>query len=136
ILFLYAVSGLVELTMKKRHAQTRLRGGLIWYLVTSPRFSLAMGGPAAMGSLLALRAQQPEAYEQMREALAELRSSADEESRVMASGSYLEIVAWRAREESLGLVTEVPFFALLETIPLILIGMAMYRLGLFERRFD
>jgi len=136
ILFLYAVSGLVALTMIKWQAKTQLRVGLIWYLVTSLMFSLVMGGQAAMESLPALQAQQPEAYEQMREALAELRSSADEESRVMASGSYLEIVAWRAREESLGLVTEVPFFALLETIPLILIGMAMYRLGLFERRFD
>lgn len=136
ILFLYAVSGLVALSMIKWQARTQLRVGLVWYLVASLMFSLVMGGQAAMESLPSIQAQQPEAYAQMREGLDRLLANAEKEGRVMADGSYAEIVAWRLSEESASLVTEVPFFALLETIPLILIGMAMYRFGLFDRRLD
>jgi uncharacterized protein len=136
ILFLYAVSGLVALSMIKWQARTQLRVGLVWYLVASLMFSLVMGGQAAMESLSSIQAQQPEAYAQMREGLDRLVANAEKEGRVMADGSYVEIVAWRLSEESASLVTEVPFFALLETIPLILIGMAMYRFGLFDRRLD
>lgn len=135
ILFLYAASGFVALAMLRWEARTQLRVGIVWYLVGALFLTVAMGGQAAMESLPAVQAQAPEQSERIRKGTADMIEAADREAAVMGVGSYAEIVAYRLAEETNGLA-ETPIVALVETIPLMLIGMALYRRGLFERRFD
>jgi uncharacterized protein len=135
ILFLYAVSGFVALSMLKWSAKTQLRVGIAWYLVGALVLSVLLGGQAAIENIPAVQQQAPEQYEQLREGNAHQVEEADEESRVMAGGSYDAIVSYRVTEE-VSMYFEVVFFSLVGTVPLMLIGMALYRLGLFERGFD
>ncbi|HEY6814931.1 MAG TPA: DUF418 domain-containing protein [Croceibacterium sp.] len=136
ILFLYAIAGLIALPMLGWEAKTQLRVGLIWYCSGALLFTALLGSQAAIESIPAVQAQDPEAYKQLGRSLAEMIAKAEGESRIMREASFPGIVAWRAIEEGRNLVTQVPFFALVETVPLMLIGMALYRLGLFDRRFD
>ena len=136
ILFLYAVAGLLALPALRWEARTQLRVGLIWYLSGALLFTALLGSQAATESIPAVQAQDPAAYKELTKSLGEMVAEAKDESTVMREGSYGGIVVWRAREEALNLVTQIPFFALIETVPLMLIGMALYRLGLFERRLD
>ena len=135
ILFLYALAGLVALPMLTWQAKTQLRVGIGWFLVGSLMFSVMLGGQAAMEGIPAVQAQQAEAYEELKVELDKQVSDAAKESAVFQTGSYGEIVTFRVTEQA-GDLGFIPFFALLETVPLMLIGMALYRMGLFERRFD
>ena len=135
ILFLYAISGLVALGMLTWQAKTQLRFGIVWYLTGALLLSVLMGGQAAMEGIPRVQQRAPAQYAELREATADMLADADKESAVMAGGSYPGIVRYRATEET-SMYGEVVFFALVETIPLMLIGMALYRMGLFERRFD
>jgi uncharacterized protein len=135
ILFLYAVSGLAVLGMLKWSAKTQLRVGIAWYLVGALLLSVLLGGQAAIENIPAVQRQAPEQHEELVKGDADAIREADEESRVMAGGSYSDVVAYRV-DESTGMYVQTVFFSLVETIPLMLIGMALYRMGLFERRFD
>lgn len=135
ILFLYAVAGFGALAMLKWQAKTQLRVGIAWYLAGALFFSVILGGQAAMENISQVQQQAPEQHEQVKKGVADMIAKAEKETAAMAEGSYGEIVAYRVAEEG-NMYGEVVFFAVMETIPLMLIGMAMYRMGLFERRFD
>ena len=53
----------------------------------------------------------------------------------MSGDSYAGVVEYRIKEEA-GEIVQAVVFGPIETIPLMLIGMALYRMGLFERKFD
>src|SRR5690606_23983029 len=135
ILFGYAMSGLMVLPMLGWQARTQLRVGLVWYVVGSLALATALGGQAALEGLPRAQTEQPEAYDQLREAKADLLREAEETTEVMRNGSYADVVGHRVVNQSLGLI-KAPIFALFETIPLMLLGMALYRLGLFEGGVD
>ncbi len=136
ILFLYAVAGLIALPMLRWDAGRQLRIGVAWYLVGSLLFTAILGEQAARENIPSVQAQNPEAYDKQAKSREKMIADAAAESRVMREGGYRDIVNRRVREEGPNLATQIPFFALIETVPLMLIGMAMYRLGLFERRLD
>jgi uncharacterized protein len=98
-------------------------------------FSVILGGQAAMEGIPQLQAREPEAYEELRKEIDRQAFDAAKETEVFETGTYRDVVAFRATEQVADLAF-IPFFALLETVPLMLIGMALYRMGLFERRFD
>ena len=135
ILFLYAASGFVLLAMIGWQAKTQLRIGLVWCIVGALMLALTLGGQAALEMLPSVQAQQREAYVELQRAEAEMLSEAAQTTRVMREGSYGDVVVHRARTESASLL-KTPFIAVIETIPLMLVGMALYRLGLFAGRFD
>ena len=135
ILFMYAIGGFGALAMLKWPARTQLRVGIAWWLVGALLLTALLGGQAAMESLPQARANAPEQYEELRQGATDMLGSAGKETAVMAGGSYGEVVSYRVREEAEGL-GQALFFALVETIPLMLVGMALYRMGLFERGFD
>ena len=135
ILFLYAVSGFVVLLMIGWKARTQLRVGLAWYAVGAIVLAGALGAQAAPEMVPSLRAEQPKAYAELQKTKAEMQSHAAETIRVMREGSYGDVVVHRAREEGTA-VLKTPFIAVLETLPLMLIGMALYRMGLFAGGFD
>jgi len=135
ILFMYAIAGMVALAMLKWQAKTQLRIGIVWYLVGAFMLTAGLGSQAAMENFPRVQANAPEQYEQVRQAIADQLTSMERERTVMATGDYGEVLAYRAGHEAVGLA-EAGFIAVLETIPLMLIGMAVYRLGWFERRPD
>jgi uncharacterized protein len=135
ILFLYAFAGFVALPMLTWRARTQLRVGIAWFLAGGLLFSVILGGQAAMEGIPLVQAQQPEAYQELKTEIDRQVSDAAKEAAVFETGSFGEVVAFRLAEQASDLGV-IPFFALLETVPLMLIGMALYRMGLFEGRFD
>jgi len=135
ILFMYAIAGFGALAMLKWQAKTQLRVGVAWYLVGALLLTVLLGGQAAVENVPAVQANAPTEYAAMKNEVADIQTETEAERAVMSGGSYADVVIFRARNEISGLV-EAVFFALIETIPLMLIGMAVYRMGLFERRFD
>lgn len=135
ILFLYAVSGLIALAMLKWSPQVQLKVGVAWFLVGALALTFALGSQAALETMPAAQQASPERYAEAQEGLADQVADAKAEIAAMSGDSYVGVVAYRLREEAGG-IAEAVFFGPLETIPLMLIGMALYRLGLFERRLD
>jgi uncharacterized protein len=135
ILFLYAVSGLVALAMLRWEVRTQFKVGVIWFLVGSFMLSLMLGQQAAMENIPQVQQSAPARYAEARKDRAEELAKTAKETAAMAGDSYAGVLEYRVREESGGIAQAV-FFGPLETIPLMLIGMALYRMGLFERRLD
>ena len=135
ILFLYAVSGLAALAMLTWEARTQLKVGLMWFLVGSIMLTLMLGQQAAVENIPSVQRSAPARYAEAREDRAEELAETARETAAMSGDSYAGLIEYRVREESGGIAVAV-FFGPLETIPLMLIGMALYRMGLFERRFD
>lgn len=131
ILFLYAVSGLVVLAMLDWEPRTQLGVGIAWAIGGALLMSAMQGGAAAIEVSAALQAQQPQAYEAVRQGAQNAVSGALAETGIMRGGSYGEIVWWRLQEETLPLLRTTQLIAPLETVPLMLLGIALYRLGLF-----
>ena len=135
ILFAYAVAGFAALLMIHWDARMQLRAGLAWYAAGALVLAAMLGQQAYLEGNPRAQAERPWAYDSLRKAKAEELSESADTIRVMREGSYGEVVAHRARTESASLL-KIPFIAVLETIPLMLVGMALYRLGLFSGRFD
>ena len=135
ILFLYALSGFAVLAMIGWQPRTQLRFGLAWCVVGALMLAVLLGGQAALEALPSVQARQPEAYAELQKAQADILTESAETTRVMREGGYGDVVVHRARTESMALLKS-PFIAMIETIPLMLVGMALYRLGLFAGRFD
>ena len=129
ILLLYALAGFAALAFVRFPARQLLGMGIVWYVCGGLFFAMAHWGPAHVELDAAQPALRAEAdfygawwHGQEREAQAE--------TAVFRSGSYGDQVAFIARER-VPQLRQYPALALLETIPLMLIGMAFYRLGLF-----
>ena len=117
-------------------ARRQLAFGLAGYLAGALLMILALGSPMKVE-------QQPDAPQQTtQETVADDGGAgkgrlleAEAESAVFGQGSYADIVRHRAAnelDESWWLV----WLALTETVPLMLLGMALYRLGFFSGLFD
>lgn len=117
ILFLYALAGFAVLPMVHWSARTQLWAGLAWYLAASLLMALALHTSAMR-------------WEGLADARDAAIARAASEAAVLAGPDYGALVAYRLREQS-GDLLEVLTTALHETIPLILLGMALYRLGFF-----
>jgi uncharacterized protein len=135
ILFLYAVSGLAVLAMIGWQPRTQLRVGLAGYVVGALILTAALGAQAAPELVPGMRRAQPEAYAELQKTKAEMLSGAADTIGVTRDGSYADVVVHRARTDGTA-VLQTPFIAVLETIPLMLVGMALYRFGLFAGRVD
>jgi uncharacterized protein len=135
ILFLYAVSGFVALFLLRWAAKTQLLVGLLWYLTGSIAFTGALGMQAALEARPEAREQQGEVWTQSEAAWQGEIAAAQAERQVLQGDSYGAVVAYRYSEQS----DQLAFYlilAFLETVPLMLIGMALYRFGLFAGGFD
>lgn len=132
ILTLYAVWGMVALLMVKWQARTQLGVGLSLYAFGTLVMTLLMGGSyLASTSELVQAKMTPAQVADVSEAPRRMLASAHEELLVMRDGTWPEIVA-----DSLGdapeLLQEVLLVGPTETLGLMLIGMALYRFGLFS----
>ena len=135
ILFLYSISGFAVLAMMRWRARTQLRIGLAWYLIGSLAFTLAVGSQAALEGMPALRAQSPESWQQVEQGWQDQVETAETEAAVVRNGSFADVVSYRAVEQSSQLALYA-MIAAFETIPLMLVGIALYRFGFFAAALD
>jgi uncharacterized protein len=136
ILLLYALAGFAALAMTDWDARTQFRIGVVWFLAGALVFSAAIGAAVTAEGIPAMPDHTPLTYEQGQKGAEDFVKEANEEIEVTQAGDWPGLVAWRVQEEGPELPFELLFFALVETIPLMLVGMALYRLGLFEGRLD
>jgi uncharacterized protein len=121
--------------MLRWSARTQFWVGLIWFVLGSLLFAASMGFQAALEGMPEMRAQTGDAWQQVEQQWQDQIESSEEEAAVVREGSYGDVVAYRLAEQSsqLGLYAVIGIF---ETMPLMLIGMALLRFGLFEAALD
>lgn len=137
ILTLYAVWGMVSLSMLKWKAKTQLVVGLSLYLVGALLLSALMGGQYAAASSPAIQAQMsPADVEAVTEAPQKMLEDSGKELALYSEGSWPEIAADTISRRAPELLQEVLIVGPVETLGLMLIGMALYRMGFFSGAFN
>jgi len=132
ILTLYAVWGLVALLMINWKAKTQLIVGLIGVTLGGLLMTTLMAFQFAAAKMPEIRDQMPpEAQEQIANVGPKMMSGAQDELVLYQEGSYPDIVQATVQNEWGQLVSELLFIGPVETLGLILIGMGLYRMGLF-----
>lgn len=132
ILTLYAVWGLVALLMIGWKAKTQLVVGLIATTLGSLLMAALMAFQFAAAEIPQVRDNlPPEAREQIENVEPNTLASAEEEIALYQDGSYGEIVESAVKNDWGQLLSELLLVGPVETIGLILIGMGLYRMGLF-----
>jgi uncharacterized protein len=130
ILFLYAVAGMGSLAFIDMEPRRQAWLGIVWYLVATSLLALPLMTPAMVEAWPAFAAT-PE-YRAGLEAAWQARLAATEAERLMlAQGSLGDIVEFRLETQS-GLLAGYAWLALMDTLPVMLLGAALYRLGLFS----
>lgn len=135
ILFLYALAGFGALLMLHWSARTQLVAGIVWYLAGSLAFSAMLTPSALIEASVAAGSGHPEARIQAETVWQNRLAKAEAETQVVREGSYGEIVRFRLDHQTDQLSFAV-YLAMFETIPLMLLGMALLRLGMFDVRLD
>ena len=135
ILFLYALSGFVGLLFLEWSAKRQFWWGLVWYIVGSLLLIAMLGSQVVLEQMPDLRAATGDLAQQMQAAWGAEIGDAAATTAIMQQGSFADIVAFRLTEQS-DMLTQSPLFALIETIPLMLLGMALYRFGFFSGELD
>ena len=132
ILTLYAVWGLVALLMIGWKAKTQLVVGLIATTLGGMLMAGLMAFQFAAAELPQVRDNMPpEAREQIENVEPDTLAGAKEEVALYQDGSYGEIVSSTVQNDWGQLLSEILLVGPVETIGLILIGMGLYRMGLF-----
>lgn len=126
ILFSYACGGLGALLFLRLPAERLLALGMIWAVLGAAFQALAFLTPALVEASASQAAGHVSEYyaafwqEQLTEAV--------RQAAIMGQGSYGDVLRYRLTEEA-GLLVYYAQLAVFETIPLILIGMGLYRAG-------
>ncbi|MBB3033523.1 DUF418 domain-containing protein [Alteriqipengyuania lutimaris] len=147
ILTLYAMCGIFCLLFVKWRPKTQLGVGITFYLVGAGLFSaisgffywvMEAGGAKAMASQGA-QTGGPSTPAEVRGEFATMKTqgldTAQAETPLIQSGDYFGWVHYNLTEHWAEPLSGILIFGF-ETIPLILIGMALYRFGLFDGRLS
>jgi uncharacterized protein len=118
ILWLYAFTGFGALLLLDWPARVQLGVGIAWFLAGAALLTVLYDPAQVAGS---------ESW---------YIEAAAHESAIMRDGTYADILRYRLADEGPGLLDQTLFLAIVETLPLMLIGMGLYRLGLFADAFD
>ena len=135
ILYLYAFAGLVALVFVHHEPDKLLGLGLAWYVAGAVFLSVTTGASALAEHSASQGAASSADAAQIAAAAGNAAARGKRELAAYSSGSYPAELAFFAREHSNQLVQQ-PVYALLETVPLMLIGMALYNYGLFGGERD
>ncbi|MFC3098505.1 DUF418 domain-containing protein [Alteraurantiacibacter palmitatis] len=133
ILFTYACGGLGALLFLRLPAERLLAIGLIWAVVGAGVQALAFLTPAMVEA--GLSAAPPHVVEYYASFWQAQLEEASAQAAVLGQGSYADVLDYRLTEEA-GLVAYYAQLALYETIPLILIGLALFRGHVMGRQAD
>ena len=130
ILFSYALAGLVCLLALRMAGEKLVALGLVWLVVAGVFQALAYATPAVIEAGVEAGAGGPHAgiY---RDLWGKELADAARQAQVLALGSYADVLRYRVLEEGHMLASYVRW-CFFETIPLMLLGMGLYRCGLFS----
>jgi len=130
------VWGMVALLAMTWRAKTQLLVGLALYALGTIGMGGAMGAQYYFATDATARATLSEENQQeIMQAEAEELDGVTQDMELFQDGSYLEFVHHQIFEMTeMNITGQV--FGLVETLPMILIGMALYRFGFFSGRFD
>jgi uncharacterized protein len=137
ILTYYAIFGLMVLGAMGWSAKTQLRIGLLGYGLGVLFYAAMLTMPFVVAdtpfgeSTPELKAERAGLAEEVETLLAE----AAPVNQAIAAGDYAAVVMHRITEEWWEPLANLPFF-FLETVPLMLLGMALYRMGFFAGAWD
>lgn len=134
ILFLYAEAGLLAVPFLRLDARPLLAIGLVWYVVGALYLAVPYAGVVELEQSGPARQAAPADYRAIASDWDRTLREASAERAAYTAHSYaaeLDFVARYRAPAALG----IPWFALFETVPLMLIGMALYRCGLFAGAF-
>ncbi|MCB5426169.1 DUF418 domain-containing protein [Altererythrobacter sp. CC-YST694] len=131
ILFLYAIAGLIALPFLALPERLLLRVGLLWYAAAAIYLAASFTGTLVLEQSAEAQLANPAHHAAIVEAQGRKLQEAEAERAAFTVGSYGEEISFVAKERA-HLLGEYPAFALFETVPLILIGMALFRLGFFS----
>lgn len=136
ILVLYSVAGFVAMACLRWQAKTQLVVGLLGYLVGAIMFLGAMFFPyLVVETELGTQAPYVEMRAEMVEQQADDIADGVAETAIIQDGTYVDYVEHIFAEHAADPVVALFLFAF-ETLPLMLIGMALYGMGLFDGRMD
>ncbi|MFY8049311.1 MAG: DUF418 domain-containing protein, partial [Erythrobacter sp.] len=136
ILFYYALFGFIALPCLKWSVKTQLRVGLAGYML-----GVLLYAGLTMPWLIvdtAFGESSPEMLAQRKEMIAEIDQTlahSDVPNNAIASGDYATLVMHRLTEQWNEPLLNALLFGF-ETLPLMLIGVALYRMGFFSGAFD
>jgi uncharacterized protein len=137
ILFYYAVVGFVVVPCLRWSAKTQMAVGIIGYISGALLYALMMT-PLYLAADTAL-GEEGGALAELSDSLiqgkAEALTAGAVPAALIESGDYAGLVEHRVTEQWYEPIGNVFFFAL-ETFPLMLIGIALYRTGFFSGGFD
>ncbi|UYV15620.1 DUF418 domain-containing protein [Porphyrobacter sp. ULC335] len=137
ILFYYALFGFVALACLKWSVRTQLVAGLAGYIIGA----LLIGGSLSMPWLIVdtpFGQSSPDLVEQRADMIDQIDGALAHgavPNATIASGDYAALVTHRVTEQWYEPLGNALLFGF-ETLPLMLIGIALYRLGFFSGAFD
>jgi uncharacterized protein len=128
ILFLYAIMGCLAFAFRKWEAGRLLKWGLIFYVIGAIGYALLMSGMLFLQQAATAPGASAEAVQQYREMMEPFSAAAAQEEMARYRSSYSAIVTHKLTEQRWE-----PFAFLLqafvETLPLMMIGMALLKNG-------
>ncbi|MBV7264987.1 DUF418 domain-containing protein [Erythrobacter sp. WH131] len=135
ILLYYAIIGFLVVPCLKWSAKAQLFTGLIGFVFGALVYSAILSFPYLIAETsLGQQPQFSEAREGMLSAQTSALADAEVETALIRSGDYPGVLSHRANEHGTDPIANVLIFAL-ETFPLMLLGVALYRLGFFSGEF-
>jgi uncharacterized protein len=131
ILMTYAVAGLLVTGALGWPARRLLVLGIAGFLIGALYFAVPLAASAALEQSAQYRTGMPQAWQEIRQSWQYELDWAQTEQAVYGGDSLVAILAHVAWQLPGGLTSSVTF-ALFEAAPLMLIGMGLYRMGLFS----
>lgn len=136
ILFSYAVAGLLALVFLQFSARQQLTIGVLGYLVGGIFYAISMvfmqvaaDGPTPR------QAEMAAVQQELQSAAGADLADGKRETGIRQDGSYTQFVVHTVSAHGTDPLSS-SWLVIFETLPLMLIGMALYRYGLFEGRLD
>lgn len=137
ILHLYAMSGLILIGTLKWQAKTKLITGIVTYVIGSLLMTAQMGGAYAAATYPEVAAKlQPDQRKEVLQAEAKTIKTNAERIKLYRDGSYTDVARHMATRKAGDGLGQALFLSFIETMPLMLIGMALYQMGLFSGGMD
>lgn len=133
ILFLYAIAGCIALGFVDMPARQLMILGTVWYLVATLLLAATSATPALLEAMPSLRQSAALDWADVEAGWQSRLAAAEAERAVMTGGSFADIVRYRIVGES-GLLVAYVLLGAMDTAPVMLLGMALYRLGVFSER--
>ena len=132
ILILYSISGFVAMLCLRWKASTQLMVGIIGYILGGLAYFAMIGFPylvaeTPMGDV----PEYAELREDLEQSQAEALADDAVEREILTEGSYADFVVHNVTEHRFDPLVAL-FLFIFETLPLMLIGMAIYRKGFFS----